>query len=380
MAMTPDQVADALAAGPAQQHTSCTAGQTITLRPGTHVTWHSIPCIPWPSSERSSVDHTAPYPSSTSAYTSLDGGATTSDDTLSSPTISSSTMQSGPGASPGAPGSGTAIPSMTLATDSLSDSLASTFRTHPSLISPEPATDQHAELSSSLPETPGPISQLNQSLTSADAAIPSTSSTDGGDGGGSLSTGNEGPRSASGDTRVGEIVGSVLGVVALALGTLSALILVRRRMRARRTAPSAEFMDIARGRGGRAVGGDDVRIVDARARRDVAPFRMTAAAHFDGATTPSSGDKLVPLVRENSASVEDADESGPPATIPSGAPTSAGSLSLLENAWQVAEERGQYPRSESESFASAAEDSGFGDQGEDGGVREKGQSEYAFAL
>ncbi|KAI0374753.1 hypothetical protein BV20DRAFT_960910 [Pilatotrama ljubarskyi] len=81
-------------------------------------------------------------------------------------------------------------------------------------------------------------------------------------------------------SHTGAIVGGVLGGLALLLLAACAVVLVRRLMRARRTAPSAEFMNLARGNTG------------------------TPTA-FGATPTPGlgSGDRLIPLARQTS--VED---------------------------------------------------------------------------
>ncbi|KAI0646923.1 hypothetical protein C8Q79DRAFT_1009081 [Trametes meyenii] len=93
--------------------------------------------------------------------------------------------------------------------------------------------------------------------------------------------------SSRGDDHTGAIVGGVIGGLAFLLLAACAFVIVRRRLRARRTAPSAEFMDMARG---------------------TTPAGMMG---FDSVTTPLA-DRSVPLARQSS--LEEADL--PPAFTP----------------------------------------------------------------
>ncbi|KAI0670511.1 hypothetical protein C8Q78DRAFT_1079470 [Trametes maxima] len=98
-------------------------------------------------------------------------------------------------------------------------------------------------------------------------------------------------RTVGGRFNTGAIVGGVIGGLAFLLLAACAFIIVRRRLRARRTAPSAEFMDLARG------------------------TTPAGAMRFDGATTPLA-DYSVPLTRESSLGDADADADPPPAFTP----------------------------------------------------------------
>ncbi|KAL1947702.1 hypothetical protein VTO73DRAFT_13426 [Trametes versicolor] len=119
----------------------------------------------------------------------------------------------------------------------------------------------------------------------------------------------------------GAIVGGVIGGLAFLLLTTVATILLYRRMRARRTAPSAEFIDFARG-----------------TTPGPGPVRM------EGTTTPS-GDRLLPLARQGS--LDDTDDC-PPAFTPGvyGDP-------VLEKVQAAAAMREQYQRRESYPAAQA---------------------------
>lgn len=93
----------------------------------------------------------------------------------------------------------------------------------------------------------------------------------------------------------GAIVGGVIGGFALFLLIAIGTILLRRRLRARRTAPSAEFMDIARG---------------ATPGRTPTP----GFVRVEGTTTPS-GDRFLPLARQGSLA-DDGDDDRPPMFTP----------------------------------------------------------------
>ncbi|KAH9901256.1 hypothetical protein C8Q73DRAFT_677221 [Cubamyces lactineus] len=105
--------------------------------------------------------------------------------------------------------------------------------------------------SATVPEMTPPLGTpaSSDSLTPSTAPLPpafsghSPASTRGNDGG------------ASGKSHTGAIVGGVIGGLALVLFVAFATILLRRRRRARHTAPSAEFLDIMRQGGGLGQGG-----------------------------------------------------------------------------------------------------------------------------
>ncbi|EIW60513.1 uncharacterized protein TRAVEDRAFT_70875 [Trametes versicolor FP-101664 SS1] len=99
------------------------------------------------------------------------------------------------------------------------------------------------------------------------------------------------PSSSTHSTHTGAIVGGIIGGLAFLLLAVVATILLRRRMRARRTAPSAEFMSLARG---------------------TTPGLSPGAVRMKGTMTPS-GDRLLSLARQRSLG-DDVDR--PPAFTP----------------------------------------------------------------
>ncbi|OSD01646.1 hypothetical protein PYCCODRAFT_1425857 [Trametes coccinea BRFM310] len=125
---------------------------------------------------------------------------------------------------------------------------------------------------------------------------------------------------ASNNNHAGAIVGGVIGGLALILIALAAAVLIRRHRRAMRTAPSAEFMDIAR-RGG----------------LKGSPSPGPATVHLDSSMSPT-GDRLIPLARQSSLE----DDERPPAFT-------SGSYSdpVFEKVQAAAEMREQYRQRES---------------------------------
>ncbi|EIW60516.1 uncharacterized protein TRAVEDRAFT_70877 [Trametes versicolor FP-101664 SS1] len=136
-----------------------------------------------------------------------------------------------------------------------------------------------------------------------------------------VASGTAPPSSSKHSNHTGAIVGGVIGGLAFLLFATVATSLLCRRMRARRTAPSAEFMDLARG-----------------TTPGPGPVRM------EGTTTPS-GDHLLPLARQGSLGDED---DRPPAFTPGvyGDP-------VLEKVHAAAALREQYQRRDSYAAAQA---------------------------
>lgn len=126
----------------------------------------------------------------------------------------------------------------------------------------------------------------------------------------------------------GAIAGGVIGGLAFLLLAIVVTILLYRRMRARRTAPSAEFMDLARG-----------------TTPGPAPVRM------EGTTTPS-GDRLLPLARQGS--LGDYDDR-PPAFTPG-----IYADPVFEKVHAAAALREQYQRRDSYAAAQADYKEGLG--------------------
>ncbi|KAI8998765.1 hypothetical protein BD414DRAFT_476028 [Trametes punicea] len=217
---------------------------------------------------------------------------------------------------------------------------------------------------------PDPISSASLTLGSSSALLPSSASSSAhaaDAANASLTSGQPSASSGSsvirsGSNHTGAIVGGVLGGAVFLLLALTALALLRRRMRARRTAPSAEFMAIAR-RGG-------ILSPGAGASTPV-PFDIGGgrggASGGDGAATPT-GDWLLPLARQSS--LEDDGERPPPFT--------PGNYTdpVLEKVQAAAEMREMYRRRES--YAAFDLNDRVGSEGH--GVDEKGPGGYAFAL
>ncbi|OJT08945.1 hypothetical protein TRAPUB_155 [Trametes pubescens] len=127
----------------------------------------------------------------------------------------------------------------------------------------------------------------------------------------------------------GAIVGGVIGGLAFLLLAIVAATLLYRRMRARRTAPSAEFMDLAR----------------SETTPGPNPVRM------EGTTTPS-GDRLLPLARQDSLGDDD---DRPPGFAPG-----AYADPVLEKVQAAAALREQYERRDSYAAAQADHKEGLG--------------------
>ncbi|KAI9064295.1 hypothetical protein FKP32DRAFT_620100 [Trametes sanguinea] len=147
----------------------------------------------------------------------------------------------------------------------------------------------------------------------------------------------------------GAIAGGVLGGLALLIALLAGLAMLRRKRRASRTAPSAEFMHMARS------GGTNARV--------------------GGGTTPTF---------DQDGSVGSCSDDPPP-----GPPFTEGGFygysdPVLEKVWEAAEMREQYRR-RSESYATALEfklgdDESKGHGSESDDSEEKGDSDDIFAF
>ncbi|KAI9064293.1 hypothetical protein FKP32DRAFT_1591724 [Trametes sanguinea] len=156
---------------------------------------------------------------------------------------------------------------------------------------------------------------------------------------------------ASNSNHTGAIVGGVIGGLALILIALAAAVLIRRHRRAMRTAPSAEFMDIARRGGLKSSSSPD-----------------PATMHLDSSMSPT-GDRLIPLARQSSLE----DDERPPAFTP-------GSYSdpVFEKVQAAAEMREQYRQRESYTAALRL-DTGGGAASDAHGSDEKSGG-YGFRL
>lgn len=109
----------------------------------------------------------------------------------------------------------------------------------------------------------------------------------------SSSTSSSLASSSKHSNHTGTIVGGVIGGLAVLLLATVATILLRRRMRARHTAPSAEFMGLARG--------------------TLTPGPGSGLVRTAGTMTPS-GDRLLSLAPQRS--LDDDDDDRPPAFTP----------------------------------------------------------------
>ncbi|CDO70768.1 hypothetical protein BN946_scf184798.g83 [Trametes cinnabarina] len=137
---------------------------------------------------------------------------------------------------------------------------------------------------------------------------------------GQHSANNGGTSGASKESHAGAIVGGVIGGLALLLLALVAAVINCRRRRASRTAPSAEFMDIAQRGGLKGFLSSDAAIV-----------------HLDSSTSPT-GDRLIPLAWQSSLE----DDERPPAFTPS-----SYSDPVFEKVQAAVEMREQYRQRES---------------------------------
>ncbi|KAL7283288.1 hypothetical protein ACG7TL_002717 [Trametes sanguinea] len=163
----------------------------------------------------------------------------------------------------------------------------------------------------------------------------------------------------------GVIAGGILGGLVLLIAALTMLAVLRRRRRASRTAPSSEFMQMARNGG-----------TDARLRGGTTP----TFARLNGATTPA-GDQPLPYSHQD-GSVESGSDDPPP-------PFTEGWFygytdPVLDKVREAADMREQYRR-RSESFATAREfklgdDESKGHESEPDDSTEEGDSIFGMAL